>query len=163
MPPWMGGGDMIREVKMSGSKWNTLPHKFEAGTPAIAEAIGLGAAVDYLSKVGMSWIQEHEQALVAYAFDRLMEVEGLRILGPEPGERGGLISFTMDGIHPHDVSAILDRVGVAVRAGHHCAQPIHDRMGIVASARASMYLYNMPQEIDKLVAGLEQAAEVFAW
>ena len=154
---------MIREVKMSGSKWNTLPHKFEAGTPAIAEVIGLGAAVDYLSAVGMSWIQEHERQLIAYAFQRLMEVEGLRILGPGPDDRSGLVSFTMEGIHPHDLSAVLDRAGVAVRAGHHCAQPLHDRLGIVASVRASMYLYNRPQEIDQLVAGLDQAAEIFAW
>ncbi len=163
MPPWQGGGDMIREVKLTGSKWNSLPYKFEAGTPAIAEAIGLGAAVDYLNQVGMDWVHAHEQALVAYAYDRLSQVEGVRILGPEPEARGGLVAFTMEGIHPHDLSAILDREGVAVRAGHHCAQPIHDRLGIVASARASFYLYNTPAEVDRLAAALETAAQVFAF
>ena len=163
MPPWQGGGDMIREVKLTGSKWNSLPYKFEAGTPAIAEAVGLGAAVDYLSQVGMAWVHAHERALVAYAYDRLSQVEGVHILGPEPAARGGLIAFTMEGIHPHDLSAVLDREGVAVRAGHHCAQPIHDRLGIVASARASFYLYNTPAEVDRLAAALETAAQVFAF
>ncbi len=160
MPPWQGGGDMIREVKMSGSKWNTLPYKFEAGTPAIAEAIGLGAAVDYLSSVGMEWIDRHDRAIARYAFQRLSEVEGLHILGPE--ERGGLIAFTLGDIHPHDLSAILDREGVAIRAGHHCAQPLHDKLGVVASARASFYLYNTFAEVDVLVAALHKAQEVFA-
>ncbi len=160
MPPWQGGGDMIREVKMSGSKWNTLPYKFEAGTPAIAEAIGLGAAVDYLSRVGMEWIDRHDRAIARYAFQRLSEVEGLRILGPE--ERGGLVAFTLGDIHPHDLSAILDREGVAIRAGHHCAQPLHDKLDVVASARASFYLYNTFGEVDVLVAALHKAQEVFA-
>jgi cysteine desulfurase/selenocysteine lyase len=163
MPPWQGGGDMIREVKMTGSKWNALPYKFEAGTPAIAEVIGLGAAVDYLQGVGMEWVRAHERALTAYAYDRLSEVEGVRILGPGPEQRGGLIAFTLADIHPHDVAAILDAEGVAVRAGHHCAQPIHDRLGCVASARASMYLYNTPEEIDRLAAALEKAVHVFAF
>ena len=163
MPPWQGGGDMIREVKMSGSKWNSLPYKFEAGTPAIAEAIGLGAAVEYLEGVGMDWVHAQEQALVAYAFARLREIEGLRILGPEPEARAGLAAFTLGDIHPHDLSAILDQEGVAVRAGHHCAQPVHDRYGIVASARASMYFYNTPAEIDQLALALHKAIEVFAF
>ena len=162
MPPFMGGGDMIREVRMSGSRWNTLPYKFEAGTPAIAEGIGLGAAVDFLQEVGMDWVQQHEHALTSYAYARLVQVEGLRILGPGPEQRGGLVAFTLDGIHPHDLSAVLDGDGIAIRAGHHCAQPIHDRLGIVASARASFYLYNTFEEVDKLVVGLEKAAAIFA-
>jgi len=162
MPPFMGGGDMIREVKMAGSLWNTLPYKFEAGTPAIAEAIGLGAAVEYLTAIGMDWVQEHEQAIMRYAYARLSEIEGLRILGPGPDARGGLIAFTLNNVHPHDLSAILDSKGIAIRAGHHCAQPIHDRFGIVASARASFYLYNTPAEVDQLAAGLETAGDIFA-
>ncbi len=161
MPPFMGGGDMIREVKMSGSRWNTLPYKFEAGTPAIAEGIGLGAAVDFLQEVGMDWIWQHEHALTSYAYERLAQVEGLHILGPE--QRGGLIAFTLGEVHPHDLSAVLDADGVAIRAGHHCAQPIHDRLGIVASARASFYLYNTFEEVDKLVVGLEKAGQIFAF
>lgn len=161
MPPFMGGGDMIREVKLTGSKWNSVPFKFEAGTPAIAEAIGLGAAVDYLQQVGMEWIHAHEREITRYAYARMAEVEGLRILGPGPEQRGGLIAFTLEGVHPHDVSAILDRSGVAVRAGHHCAQPLHDRLGIHASARASFYLYNTREEVDVLVNALHKAQEVF--
>jgi cysteine desulfurase/selenocysteine lyase len=163
MPPFMGGGEMIREVKMSGSTWAGLPHKFEAGTPPIAEAIGLGAAVDYLSEVGMMWVREHEHELVTYAYDRLSQIEGLRILGPGPVERGGLVSFTLQDVHPHDLSAVLDQSGIAIRAGHHCAQPLHDRFGISASARASMYLYNTPEEIDKLCVALEKAQAIFAF
>jgi cysteine desulfurase/selenocysteine lyase len=163
MPPWMGGGDMIREVKMDGCTWNTLPYKFEAGTPSIAEVIGLGAAVDYLNSVGMEWIRAHEVALVAYAHERLSRVEGLRILGPKPEQRSGLIAFTLGDVHPHDLSAILDRDGIAVRAGHHCAQPVHDRFGVTASARASFYLYNTPAEIDLLAESLEKAADIFAF
>ena len=162
MPPFMGGGDMIREVKLTGSTWNSLPYKFEAGTPSIAEAVGLGAAVDYLQQVGMDWVRAHEQELTAYAYARLSEVEGLRILGPGPEQRGGLIAFTLEGVHPHDIAAILDREGVAVRAGHHCAQPIHDRYGIAASARASFYLYNTPAEVDVLAEALHRAQEIFA-
>jgi cysteine desulfurase / selenocysteine lyase len=161
MPPFMGGGDMIREVKLSGSKWNSLPYKFEAGTPPIAEVIGLGAAVDYLSQVGMEWVHEHEQSLTAYAYERLSTVEGLRILGPGPTQRGGLIAFTFNDVHPHDLSALLDREGIAIRAGHHCAQPVHDRYNIVASARASFYLYNTPDEIDQLVVALEKSHQIF--
>ncbi|MFO7633704.1 MAG: cysteine desulfurase [Caldilinea sp.] len=162
MPPFMGGGDMIREVTMSGSKWNAVPYKFEAGTPAIAETIGLGAAVDYLQQVGMNWIHDHERAITRYAYERMAEVEGLHILGPGSDARGGLVAFTLEGIHPHDVSAILDRSGIAVRAGHHCAQPLHDRLGIHASARASFYLYNTHEEVDVLVEALQQAQDVFA-
>jgi cysteine desulfurase/selenocysteine lyase len=161
MPPFLGGGDMIREVKLTGSKWNTIPHKFEAGTPAIAEVIGLGAAVDFLTSVGMKWIHQHEQALTRYAYQRLTAIEGLRILGPGPESRGGLLAFTLNEIHPHDLSAVLDRAGVAIRAGHHCAQPAHDHYGIVASARASWYLYNTTYEIDHLAAALEKANQWF--
>jgi cysteine desulfurase / selenocysteine lyase len=163
MPPWMGGGEMIREVKMSGSRWNTVPYKFEAGTPAIAELIGLGAAIEYLDSVGMARVQAHDRELVDYAWEQLGRVEGLRMLGPGPERRSSLIAFTFGEIHPHDLSAVLDRDGVAVRAGHHCAQPIHDRFGVTGSARASMYLYNTTQEIDRLVDGLEKAVELFAW
>jgi cysteine desulfurase/selenocysteine lyase len=163
MPPWQGGGDMIREVKLGGSTWNSLPYKFEAGTPAIAEVIGLGAGVDYLTQVGMGWIDQHDRALARYAYQRLSEVEGLHILGPGPEQRAGLLSFTLGDIHPHDLSAILDGAGIAIRAGHHCAQPIHDRLGIVASARASFYLYNTFEEVDQLAAGLERANEIFAF
>lgn len=162
MPPWQGGGDMIREVKMTGSKWNVIPYKFEAGTPAIAEVIGLGAAVDYLSRVGMDAVQSHGQSLVRYAFERLAEVEGLHILGPGPDQRGGLVAFTLGDVHPHDISAVLDREGIAVRAGHHCAQPLHDKLGVGASARASFYLYNTMAEIDALAAALSRTQEIFA-
>ncbi len=161
MPPFMGGGDMIREVTLTGSKWNSVPYKFEAGTPAIAEAIGLGAAVDYLQQVGMDWVHAHEREITRYAYARMAEVEGLRILGPGPEARGGLIAFTLEGVHPHDIAAILDRAGVAVRAGHHCAQPLHDRLGVHASARASFYLYNTPDEVDVLVDALHKAQEIF--
>jgi cysteine desulfurase/selenocysteine lyase len=163
MPPWMGGGDMIREVKMSGSQWNTLPYKFEAGTPAIAEVIGLGAAVDYLNEVGMEWIHAQERALVEVAYARLSEIEGLRIVGPGPEQRAGLVAFTLNDIHPHDLSAVLDQAGVAIRAGHHCAQPVHDKLGLVATARASFYFYNTPAEIDLLADALEQASSIFAF
>jgi cysteine desulfurase/selenocysteine lyase len=159
MPQWQGGGDMIREVRMSGSKWNSLPYKFEAGTPAVAEGVGLGAAVDYLSSLGMEWVYEQEQALVHYAYQRMSEIEGLRIIGPE--QRAGLVAFTFNDIHPHDLSAILDQEGVAVRAGHHCAMPVHDRLNVVATARASFYFYNTPQEVDLLCSGLEKAVEIF--
>ncbi|MCB0114247.1 MAG: cysteine desulfurase [Caldilineaceae bacterium] len=163
MPPFMGGGDMIREVKMSGSRWNTVPYKFEAGTPAIAEGIGLGAAVDYLSDVGLDWIWQHEHALAAYAYEQMTQIEGVRILGPGAAERAGLVSFTLDGVHPHDISAILDQDGIAIRAGHHCAQPIHTHYDIAASARASFYLYNTKEEVDKLTAAIEKAVDLFGF
>lgn len=163
MPPFLGGGDMIRDVSMARSTWNTLPYKFEAGTPPIAEAIGLGAAVDYLNEVGMDWIHAHERELVAYAFEQLSQVEGVRILGPGPDERGGLVAFVMEGIHHHDLAAIVDQDGIAVRAGHHCAQPLHEHYGISGSARASLYLYNTRQEIDKLRMSLEKAQRILAF
>lgn len=163
MPPWQGGGDMIREVKLDGSTWNTVPYRFEAGTPAIAEVIGLGAAVDYLAQVDMAWVDAHDRALARYAYERLSQVEGVHILGPGPDRRAGLLSFTLGDIHPHDLAAILDGAGIAIRAGHHCAQPIHDKLGIVASARASFYLYNTLEEVDQLAAGLERANDIFAF
>ena len=162
MPPFLGGGDMIREVHLRHSLWNELPWKFEAGTPAIAEAIGLGAAVDYLDKLGMAAVAQHERQLTSYALACLSEVKGLRLLGPAAELRGGLAAFTLNDVHPHDLAAYLDSLGIAIRAGHHCAQPVHERFGIPASARASFYVYNTPAEIDALVAGLRQAVEVFA-
>ncbi|MCC7353456.1 MAG: cysteine desulfurase [Anaerolineae bacterium] len=162
MPPFMGGGDMIREVRLTGSKWNELPWKFEAGTPAIAEAIGLGAAVDYLTALGMERLRAHEVELVTQAWERLGEIPNLKRLGPPPPERSGLVAFAVDSIHPHDLAAILDQEGIAIRAGHHCAAPIHEKLGIAASARASFYIYNTPEEIDLLVAGIYRAKDIFA-
>jgi cysteine desulfurase / selenocysteine lyase len=163
MPPFMGGGDMIREVHLSGFKPSELPWKFEAGTPAIAEAIGLGAAVDYLSKVGMDTIHQAERDLTAYAMQRLPEVKGLKMLGPAAEKRGGLVAFTLEAAHPHDIAAVLDNLGIAVRAGHHCAQPLHERYRIPASARASFYLYNTKEEVDLLVKGLHKVVEMFSF
>jgi cysteine desulfurase/selenocysteine lyase len=161
MPPFMTGGDMIRKVTLDGCEWNDLPWKFEAGTPAIAEAIGLGVAVDYLKKVGMDNVRRHEVELTTYALEQLSQVEGVNIFGPlDPAVRGGTISFTLGNIHPHDVSAVLDGEGVAVRAGHHCAMPLHDKFGLPATTRASFYLYNTPQEIDVLTGGLEKVIQL---
>ncbi len=162
MPPFLGGGDMIRRVTFEGSTWNDLPYKFEAGTPAIAEAIGLGAAVDYLSDIGLAAIQAHEHAITEYAHERLAEIPGLQLLAPPPGQRGGVATFTLHNAHPHDIAQMLDFTGVAVRAGHHCAMPLHDKLGISASSRASFYLYNTQQEVDTLVEGLYQVAKTFA-
>lgn len=162
MPPWMGGGDMISRVSLEGSTWNDLPYKFEAGTPSIAEMIGLGYAVDYLTALGMERVQAHEHALTAYALDRLAEVPGITLYGPDASKKGGVATFTMQGIHAHDVAQMLDAEGVAVRAGHHCAQPLHDRFGISASARASFYLYNRPAEVDTLIEALYKAKKTFA-
>jgi cysteine desulfurase/selenocysteine lyase len=162
MPPFMGGGDMIRTVHLRESTWNDLPWKFEAGTPAIAEAIGLGVAVDYLSNLGMAMVQQHEREITAYAMEQLQAISGLKIYGPDASQRGGVISFTLDDIHPHDLASILDQeVGVAIRAGHHCAQPLMDRFGLAATARASFYIYTLPAEIDILVQGLRKAQEIF--
>ncbi len=162
MPPWMGGGDMISRVSLEGSTWNDLPYKFEAGTPSIAEMIGLGYAVDYLTALGMERVQAHEHTLTAYALDRLAEVPGITLYGPDASKKGGVATFTMQGIHAHDVAQMLDAEGVAVRAGHHCAQPLHDRFGISASARASFYLYNRPAEVDTLIEALYKAKKTFA-
>jgi cysteine desulfurase/selenocysteine lyase len=162
MPPWMGGGDMIARVRLDGSTWNDLPYKFEAGTPSIAEAIGLGAAVDYLSALGMEHVHQHEKAITAYALDRLSEVAGLTLYGSDPTKKGAVAAFSLSGIHPHDVAQLLDSEGVAVRAGHHCAQPLHDNLGISASARASFYLYNTMAEVDCLIDAIDKAKATFA-
>jgi cysteine desulfurase/selenocysteine lyase len=163
MPPFLGGGEMIEAVWMDRSTYAPVPHKFEAGTPPIVEAIGLGAAVDYLTSVGMADIEAHERALTAYALEALGEIPGLTVIGPRTtDERGGTVSFTLEGIHPHDVGQILDDVfGVAVRVGHHCARPLHLRFGIPATTRASFYLYNTTGEIDALVRGLHHVQKVF--
>ncbi|MEO6889263.1 MAG: aminotransferase class V-fold PLP-dependent enzyme, partial [Ktedonobacteraceae bacterium] len=162
MPPFMGGGDMIRRVSLRESTWNDLPWKFEAGTPAIAEAIGLGAAVDYLNALGMENVLRHEQEITAYALEQLRAVPGLTIYGPEASRRGGVISFTLGDVHPHDLASILDQeAGVAIRAGHHCAQPLMERFDLGATARASFYVYTMREEIDVLVQGLHKALQIF--
>jgi cysteine desulfurase/selenocysteine lyase len=161
MPPFLGGGDMIKRVHLRSFAPNDLPHKFEAGTPAIAEALGLGAAVDYLTGVGMAAIAEHEQVLIAYALDRLAEVPGVTVFGPEAQHKGGVAAFTFAGVHPHDVAQILDQLGVAVRAGHHCAMPLHEKFNLPATTRASFYLYNTPAEVDRLVEGLYKVKAMF--
>lgn len=161
MPPFLGGGDMIKRVKLRSFTNNDLPHKFEAGTPAIAEVIGLGAAVDYLTEIGMDAIAAHEQELIEYALERLEEVPGVWLFGPDASQKGGVAAFTFEGIHPHDISQILDRDGIAVRAGHHCAMPLHEKFGLPATARASFYIYNTKAEIDKLIEGLYKVKEIF--
>jgi cysteine desulfurase/selenocysteine lyase len=161
-PPFLGGGEMIDEVTMAGSTWAVPPHKYEAGTPPIAEAVGLGAAVDYLTEVGMDNVRAHEHELTAYALDQLGGVDGLRIIGPGTAEnRGGAISFALPGIHPHDVGQLLDERGIAVRVGHHCAQPLHRRLGLTASTRASGYLYTTTAEVDALLEGVAEAVRFF--
>ena len=163
MPPFLGGGSMIREVTLESATYADLPARFEAGTPAIGEAIALGEAVDFLSGLGMDKIFAHEQHLIGYALERLSEVEGLRVYGPQSLEqRGGALSFTLHGVHPHDIAAVLDGEGIAVRAGHHCCQPLHTLLDVPATARASFYLYNIPEEIDRLAAGLEKARKLFS-
>ena len=161
MPPYQSGGDMIERVTFEKSTWAELPHKFEAGTPAIAQAIGLGAAVDYVSQVGMAAIAAHEQELLTYTTQRLASVPGLRLIGTAPG-KVSVVSFVMDCAHPHDISTIIDQTGVAIRAGHHCAQPLIDRFHIPSAARASFGMYNTVEEADRLVAGLEKVKEIFA-
>jgi cysteine desulfurase/selenocysteine lyase len=162
LPPFLGGGEMIETVTMEGSTYAAVPHKFEAGTPPIVEAVGLGAAVDYLSLLGMNNVHRHEQAVTAYALEGLQTVPGLTILGPlDATERGGAISFEIPGIHPHDAATVLDTRGIAVRAGHHCAKPAHARFGVQSSTRMSSYLYTTPAEIDALVDGLEYTRRYF--
>ena len=162
MPPFLGGGEMIREVSLTSSKWNELPWKFEAGTMPIAEAVGLGAAVAYLEALGMEHVFAHDRELVAYAMERMAEVEGLKILGPAADRRGGVVAFTLEGIHPHDVATVLDADGVCVRAGHHCAMPLHDLLGVPASARASFHCYSLREEVDAMITGLRRAQKIFA-
>ena len=162
LPPFLGGGEMIDTVSMSGSTWAPVPHKFEAGTPPIAQAVGLGAAVDYLSALGMDAVAAHEQAITAYALEGLHTVPGLRVIGPdECVDRGGAVSFVLDGVHPHDVGQALDSLGVAVRVGNHCARPVCSRYGVPATTRASFYVYSTPGEVDVLVDGLEQVRRFF--
>jgi cysteine desulfurase/selenocysteine lyase len=186
MPPFMTGGQMVRRVRCEkgvesllceapsgpfrqktsdpsfaiSADWNELPWKFEAGTPPIASAIGLGAAVEFLTRIGMESVREHGAGLIRYAYDRLSEIGGVRILGPAPEFRLGLVSFTVDGIHPHDLAQVLDSRGIAIRAGHHCAQPLHAQLGIVASARVSFHMYNTVEEVDQLVDGIQYAKEL---
>ncbi|MGE4220497.1 MAG: cysteine desulfurase, partial [Alphaproteobacteria bacterium] len=160
MPPFLGGGDMIRSVSFTECSWAPLPAKFEAGTPAIAQAAGLAAAIDYVSGIGLDRIGAHEADLLTYATQKLAAVEGLRIVGTAPG-KSSIVSFTMDCAHPHDISTIVDRAGVALRAGHHCAQPLMERMGVPATVRASFGLYNLREEADKLAAALQQVQEIF--
>ncbi len=162
LPPFLGGGEMIATVSMERSTYAGIPHKFEAGTPPIVEAVGLGAAVDYLSAIGMEQVRAHEEAITRYALEGLSTVSGLKVLGPTTSEhRGGAISFEIEGIHPHDISQVLDSRGIAVRAGHHCAKPAHKRFGVQSSTRASSYLYTTPAEIDALIEGLEYTKKYF--
>lgn len=161
MPPFLGGGDMIKRVYLRSFAPNELPHKFEAGTPAIAEAVGLGIAVDYLNRVGMGAIAEHERQIIGYALERLEEIPGVQVFGPPADQKGGVASFTLAGVHPHDVSQILDTYGVAIRAGHHCAMPLHDKFNLPATARASFYLYNKMEEVDLLVNAIYKVKEIF--
>ena len=162
MPPFMTGADMIHKVDYEKAEWAPIPQKFEAGTPAIAETVGLGAAVDYLSEVGMDRVRQHEIELTAYAISQLTNVEGVHILGPrDPMVRGAAISFTFGNVHPHDLGSILDHEAIAIRAGHHCAMPLHRKLGIPASARASLYIYNTTDDVDRLVEGLDKATEIF--
>ena len=162
LPPFLGGGEMIRTVTMERSTYADIPHRFEAGTPPIVEAVGLGAAVDYLGHVGMEHVRLHEEAITGYLLEGLGSVRGVKILGPTTvSERGGAVSFELDQVHPHDIAQLLDSRGIAVRAGHHCAKPAHHRFGVQASARASTYLYTTPAEIDALVEGLEYTKKYF--
>jgi cysteine desulfurase/selenocysteine lyase len=152
---------MIKRVHLRSFAPNELPHKFEAGTPAIAEAVGLGAAVDYLASIGMPVIAGHEHAVVSYAIEQLQDIPGVKIFGPSANSKGGVVSFTLQGVHPHDVSQILDSYGVAIRAGHHCAMPLHEKFNLPATARASFYLYNTQEEVDRLAAAIYKVKDVF--
>ena len=163
MPPWQTGGDMIEFVHDDHTTWNVLPHKFEAGTPNAADAVGLAAAVEYLDRIGMARVLEHERSLMSTAQERLAAIDGLQIYGPPPGERSGVLSFTMNDVHPHDLATILDGEGVCIRAGHHCAQPLMRRLNIAATARASFYVYNDQRDIDALVTGIMKAREIFGY
>jgi cysteine desulfurase/selenocysteine lyase len=161
MPPFLGGGDMIKRVHLRSFAPNELPHKFEAGTPAIAEAVGLGAAIDYLSAIGMPAIAGHEHEVVSYAIQQLQQIPGVQIFGPSANGKGGVVSFTLEGVHPHDVSQILDSYGIAIRAGHHCAMPLHEKFNLPATARASFYLYNTQEEVDRLAAAIYKVKDIF--
>lgn len=162
MEPFQGGGDMIKEVHLTGAKWNDVPYKFEAGTTNFADAVGLGVAIDYLSSVGMQKVRDHEVELLKYATEETEKVGGLTIYGPrDTARRGGVLSFNVEGIHPHDMASILDEEGVAIRSGHHCAQPLMERLDVTATNRASFYLYNSYDDVDALVGGLKKAKRMF--
>jgi cysteine desulfurase/selenocysteine lyase len=161
MEPFLLGGHMIRRVQLEETTWGELPHKFEAGTAPMAEAVGFGAAIDYLAGIGFGAIEQHEHDLVAYALERLADVPGVTLYGPPAERRAGIVSFNVEGVHPHDVAQILDLEGIAIRAGHHCCQPLMQRLGVAATNRASFYLYTIPEEIDRLVAGLHKVRKVF--
>jgi cysteine desulfurase/selenocysteine lyase len=162
MEPFLGGGEMIRKVDFEGATWNDLPWKFEAGTPNIADAIGFGAAIDYLSDLGMDNVRQHEIEITEYALNRLGEFDDITLYGPpDPRERGGVVSFNFGDLHPHDIGTVLDRHGVAIRAGHHCTQPLMRTLGVSGTARASFYVYNTLEEVDVLVEALEAAREFF--
>ena len=162
MPPFMAGGDMIKTVRVDGTTYHELPWRFEAGTQAIAEVIGLGAAVDYLNGLGMETVRGHELDITEYAYEALSDVEGLTLYGPPPSRRAGVMSFSLEGIHPHDLATIADRDQVCVRAGHHCAMPLMTRLGVAATARASFYVYTQKEEIDRLVGSVKEAQRIFA-
>ncbi len=161
MPPYQTGGDMIEWVHDDHSTWNALPHKFEAGTPNVADAVGLAAACDYLERIGPERVRAHELELVTLASDQLGAIDGVRIYGPEARDRSGVVSFTVEGVHPHDLSTILDDTGVCIRAGHHCCQPLMRRLGVSATARASFYIYSSSSDVQALVTGVERARELF--
>jgi cysteine desulfurase/selenocysteine lyase len=161
MPPFMGGGEMIKKVLLRSFVPNEIPHKFEAGTPAIAEAIGLHAALDYVANIGIDKIAAYEQEIISYALERLEEVPQVHVFGPDASHKGGVAAFTFDGVHPHDVAQVLDEFGIAVRAGHHCAMPLHEKFNITATTRASFYFYNTLEEVDHLIEGLYQVKKYF--
>jgi cysteine desulfurase/selenocysteine lyase len=160
MPPYQGGGDMIRKVSFQKTEYNDLPYKFEAGTPAIADVIGLGAAIDYITGIGLDNIAAYEDDLLRYATEQVNQITGLRIIG-EAAHKGAILSFVLDGVHPHDIGTLLDTVGIAIRAGHHCAMPVMDFYQVPATARASFAMYNTEQEIDALVSALKELIKVF--
>ena len=163
MEPFLYGGDMIKKVTFEDAKWNDLPWKYEAGTPLIAEGIALAEAADYLDEIGMENVQRHEEQLAEYAYDRLSEFDDIEIYGPEPGpDRGGLVAFNLDSVHAHDLASIMNDSAVAIRAGDHCTQPLHDKLGVAASARASFYIYNTREEIDVLIDAIDDARQLFA-
>jgi cysteine desulfurase/selenocysteine lyase len=161
MEPFLVGGHMIRKVQADGTTWGDLPHKFEAGTAPMAEAVGFGAAIDYLNAAGLEAIEQHEHDLTTYALEQLADIPRIRLFGPPPDRRAGIVSFAFDDVHPHDVAQVLDWEGVAVRAGHHCCQPLMAKLGVAATTRASFYLYTIPDEIDRLVQGLHRVRKVF--
>jgi cysteine desulfurase/selenocysteine lyase len=160
MEPFLMGGHMIRHVGDEVTTWAELPAKFEAGTSPVAEAVGLGAAIDYLEGIGLEAIERHEHSLAAYAIEQLSEIPGMTLYGPPPDRRAGIVSFNVEGVHPHDMAQVLDQDGIAIRAGHHCCQPLMRRLGVVATNRASFYLYTIPDEIDRLAASIRRAKEL---